>query len=127
MAAGWRRGRCTTHCPLLAKANALTILSVNEPVSAEASADRLAARLASLGLPAKIVPLQADHSDIQPTILSATADESLDLLVMGGYGHSRLREVVLGGVTRDMFRSHDGADLDVALRRIRKRPSIFRN
>jgi nucleotide-binding universal stress UspA family protein len=90
--------------PLLAKANALTILGVNEPASAEVSADRLAARLASLGLPAKIVSLQADHSDIQPTILSAAADESLDLLVMGGYGHSRLQEVVLGGVTRDMFR-----------------------
>ena len=56
-------------------------------------------------MPAKIVPLQADHSDIQPTMLSAAADESLNLLVMGGYGHSRLREVVLGGVTRDMFRS----------------------
>jgi nucleotide-binding universal stress UspA family protein len=91
--------------PLLAKANALTILSVNEPVSVEASADRLAVRLASLGLPAKIVTLQAEHSNIQPTILSAAADESLDLLVMGGYGHSRLREIVLGGVTRDMFRS----------------------
>ena len=37
-------------------------------------------------------------------ILSAAADEGLDLLVMGGYGHSRLQEVVLGGVTRDMFR-----------------------
>ena len=89
--------------PLLAKANALTILSVNEPVCAEASADRLVARLASRGLPAKIVHLQADHSEIQPTILSATADEGLDLLVMGGYGHSRLKEIVLGGVTRKMF------------------------
>jgi nucleotide-binding universal stress UspA family protein len=91
--------------PLLAKAGALTILSVNEPQSAEASADRLAARLARQGLPAKVINLQADDSDIQPTILSATADEGLDLLVMGGYGHSRLREVVLGGVTRDMLRS----------------------
>ena len=90
--------------PLLAKTNALTILSVNEPASAEASADRLAARLASRGLPAKVISLQADHSDIQPTILSAAADEGLDLLVMGGYGHSRLKEIVLGGVTRDMLR-----------------------
>jgi nucleotide-binding universal stress UspA family protein len=91
--------------PLLSKANALTILGVNEPALAEASADRLVARLAGLGLPAKVVPLQSDHSEIQSTILSAAADESLDLLVMGGYGHARLQEVVLGGVTRDMFRS----------------------
>jgi nucleotide-binding universal stress UspA family protein len=38
-------------------------------------------------------------------LLSIAADESLDLLVMGGYGHSRLQETVLGGVTRDMLRS----------------------
>jgi nucleotide-binding universal stress UspA family protein len=91
--------------PLLGNANALTILSVNEPTSAEASSDRLAASLASRGLPAKVIALRADHSEVQPTILSATADEGLDMLVMGGYGHSRLQEIVLGGVTRDMFRS----------------------
>lgn len=91
--------------PLISKANALTVLTVNEPASVEASPDRLLARLASLGLPARSIGLQADHSDIQAMLLSAAADESLDLLVMGGYGHSRLREVVLGGVTRDMFRS----------------------
>jgi nucleotide-binding universal stress UspA family protein len=91
--------------PLISKANALAVLAVNEPVSPEASPGRLLAYLASLGLPAKAVSLQADHSDIQPTILSAAAEEGLDLLVMGGYGHSRLKETVLGGVTRDMFRS----------------------
>jgi len=91
--------------PLLSKANALSIITVNEPVSVEATTDRLAKRLAELGLPAKIISAQSDHSDIQPTILSVAADEGLDLLVMGGYGHSRLKETVLGGVTREMFRS----------------------
>jgi nucleotide-binding universal stress UspA family protein len=89
--------------PLISRADALTIISVNEPVSAEASPERLQARLANLGLPAKAISLQADHADIQPTILSAAADESIDLLVMGGFGHSRLQEIVLGGVTRSMF------------------------
>src|SRR5579862_5212439 len=91
--------------PLIFKANAITILTVNQPVSPEVSPDRLAAHLAQLGLPARTVSLQADHASIQPTILSAAADEGLDLLVMGGYGHSRFHEVVLGGVTRNMFRS----------------------
>jgi len=105
----WDGGRLAARAlrdamPLISKANALTVLTVNEPVSVEASPDRLLARLAGLGLPAKAIALQADHSDIQPTILSAAADEGLDLLVMGGFGHSRLQEVVLGGVTRDMFR-----------------------
>jgi nucleotide-binding universal stress UspA family protein len=105
----WDGGRLAARAlrdamPLIPKASALIILAVNEPVSAEASPDRLQARLASLGLPAKVIALQSDHSTIQPTILSAAADEGLDLLIMGGYGHSRLQEVILGGVTRDMFR-----------------------
>lgn len=91
--------------PLLSKANALTIIAVNQSVSAEASSTRLAARLADLGLLAKTISVQSDHSNIQPTILSVAADEGLNLLVMGGYGHSRLKETVLGGVTRGMFRS----------------------
>jgi nucleotide-binding universal stress UspA family protein len=33
-------------------------------------------------------------------ILSQAADEGADLLVMGGYGRSRMRELVLGGATR---------------------------
>jgi nucleotide-binding universal stress UspA family protein len=33
------------------------------------------------------------------------ADENLDLLVMGAYGHSRLQEGILGGVTREMLRT----------------------
>ena len=90
--------------PLISTSDALTVLTVNEPASREASADHLLARLASLGFPAKAIRLQADHSRIQSMILSAAGDEGLDLLVMGGYGHSRLQEVVLGGVTRDMFR-----------------------
>ncbi len=91
--------------PLLFKAGALSIMSVNEPVSADASADRLAARLSGLGLKAKTIALTSDQAGIQPAILSAAADEGLDLLVMGGYGHSRLKEMVLGGVTREMFKS----------------------
>lgn len=38
-------------------------------------------------------------------ILNAVADRGCDLLVMGGYGHSRLRELVLGGATRHMLHS----------------------
>ena len=38
-------------------------------------------------------------------ILSHAADAGTDFIVMGGYGHSRLREFVLGGVTRSILRS----------------------
>lgn len=93
--------------PFLSRADALTAITINgkDAVPAEASQDQLVKHLAALGLSAKTVLLDTDHADIQPTILSIAADEGLDLPVMGGYGHSRLQEVVLGGVTRGMFRS----------------------
>lgn len=45
------------------------------------------------------------ETDVATTILSHAADSSADFLVMGGYGHSRLREFVLGGMTREILTS----------------------
>jgi nucleotide-binding universal stress UspA family protein len=61
--------------------------------------------LARHGLAAHIERVSADRADIQPTILSIAADAGVDLIVMGAYGHSRLRERILGGVTRGMLES----------------------
>ena len=92
--------------PFLARADAITIISINEAAEpAGASAATLAAHLARHDLTARIERSSADHADIQPTILSIAADAGLDLIVMGGYGHSRLRERILGGVTRAMLQS----------------------
>lgn len=41
--------------------------------------------------------------DVADALLSRVSDLGADLLVMGGYGHSRLRELVLGGVTRQLL------------------------
>lgn len=38
-------------------------------------------------------------------LISHAADSGADLIIMGGYGHSRLREFVLGGVTYSILRS----------------------
>jgi nucleotide-binding universal stress UspA family protein len=90
----------------LSGAEAITIMCLNEGrVPAEASPVALAAHLARRGLTARIEQVTVDHADIQPAILSIAADEGLDLIVMGGYGHSRLQERVLGGVTRGMLQS----------------------
>jgi nucleotide-binding universal stress UspA family protein len=92
--------------PFLARANAITIISVNEKQApADASAAALTAHLTRHGLSARIERMTADHADVQPTILSIAADTGLDLIVMGGYGHSRFQERILGGVTRGMLRS----------------------
>ncbi|MDF0518513.1 universal stress protein [Bradyrhizobium yuanmingense] len=91
--------------PFLARAEEIVIITVNETdaVCGEASASGLARHLGRRGLSTRTVSLTATRADIQPIILSLAADESLDLLVMGGYGHSRLQERFLGGVTRAML------------------------
>jgi nucleotide-binding universal stress UspA family protein len=91
--------------PLLRRAAAITIITVNtgKPSPVESSSEHLVRHLARMGLPAKIASFTADRADIQAGLSSIAADESLDLLVMGGYGHSRLQETVLGGVTREML------------------------
>lgn len=47
----------------------------------------------------------ADRIDTGNAILSYAADFNADMLVMGGYGHSRFREVLLGGVTKTILQS----------------------
>ena len=91
--------------PLLAQSEAITIITINEAgnVPADASATHLTGYLSRLGVPTKTDRLTTEKANIQSSILSLAADESLDLLVMGGYGHSRLREFVLGGVTRTVL------------------------
>jgi nucleotide-binding universal stress UspA family protein len=92
--------------PFLFRAQAITIMSVNEPQPpADASTAALTAHLARHGFTARIERMTADRADIQPTILSIAADTGLDLIAMGGYGRSRLQERILGGVTRGMLQS----------------------
>jgi nucleotide-binding universal stress UspA family protein len=88
--------------PFLRQADALTIITIgkSDTIPAEATPEHLLLYLARAGLFARIVSLPAGHSEIQPAILSVAADESLDFLVMGGYGQSRIQETVMGGVTR---------------------------
>jgi nucleotide-binding universal stress UspA family protein len=92
--------------PFLARAHAITIITVNgTEIPAEVTAETLVSHLARRGLAARIVSMSADRADIQPTILSIAADTDIDLIVMGGYGHLRLQERILGGVTRGMLQS----------------------
>ena len=53
----------------------------------------------------QIVTVPAADIDVTNAILSYVADVSGTLIVMGGYGHAKLREMILGGVTRGMLHS----------------------
>ncbi len=61
--------------------------------------------LARHRLKVEVERLSAIKGDVTDTILSHAADREADFLVMGGYGHSRLREFILGGVTRGILRT----------------------
>ena len=52
-----------------------------------------------------VVRREDGAADVGSALLSLAADVGADLLVMGGYGHTRLREVLLGGVTQTVLKS----------------------
>jgi nucleotide-binding universal stress UspA family protein len=73
--------------PLLKRAKTIDVVTVEHKVRVE------------------LKPLVAPDSDAASVVLSYAADSSADLIVMGGYGHTRLREFVLGGMTYNILKS----------------------
>ena len=65
----------------------------------------MGAHLARHGLNVEVNRTALGDIDVADVILSHAADAGSDFIVMGGYGHSRLREFVLGGVTRSIMRT----------------------
>ena len=95
--------------PILERAQAVAVVTVNpreKPFGhGEQPGADIALHLARHGIKVEVERVESRDVDIANTILSHIADRSSDLLVMGAYGHSRLREFVLGGVTRTIL--HD--------------------
>ena len=91
--------------PFLVTAEAVTLLAGGE--NAAASLDAAAALLRRHAVPVQTRQLPAFHGSAGAALLEAAAAERADLLVMGAYGHSRLREIVLGGATREVLRQAD--------------------
>jgi len=85
--------------PLLTRAKEIVVLTVEEPEAGHHDADRLVRNLAWHGIAATTASLKPEHAGTGATLLAGARDRA-DLLVMGGYGHSRLREWVFGGVTQ---------------------------
>jgi nucleotide-binding universal stress UspA family protein len=93
--------------PLIAKADAVQVLTVVTGKFDEndvGGAD-VAAHLARYRLKTDLARVPAADIDVASVVLSHAADVDADLIVMGGYGHSRLRDFVLGGATLSMLQS----------------------
>jgi nucleotide-binding universal stress UspA family protein len=65
----------------------------------------IALHLARHGVRAEASSLKSDDVEVAALILSQAADLDADLIVMGAYGQSRLRELILGGATREMLQT----------------------
>jgi nucleotide-binding universal stress UspA family protein len=91
--------------PILVQAEQVQILEIGEAGRDGTSADNtLAVALARHGIKPTVRTSIAGEISIGDEILSRLADMGADLLVMGAYGHSRMRELVFGGVTRHIAR-----------------------
>ena len=93
--------------PLLQQAKAVTVLAVNPRHGIEGHGDVPAAdiclHLARHGVKAEAAHTVAKDISEGDALLSYAADIGVDLIVTGGYGHSRAREMVFGGVTRTLL------------------------
>lgn len=85
--------------PFLQTAGTVTLLAPQD----EPGVDDLVASLQRHGVTLERARNVRAAGDIGETILGCARDTGADLLVMGAYGHSRLREMVLGGATRSVL------------------------
>jgi nucleotide-binding universal stress UspA family protein len=91
--------------PLLERAKEVQVLTVlkEKALGSTSLADELAESLKRRGIVARPDCLDAAGRTIGEVLIADLATRQADLLVMGAYGHSRLREFILGGATRSML------------------------
>ena len=95
--------------PLLAAASSVTVLTVDPERNANSHGEvpgaDIALHLARHGVAAAVETTVSAGIDIGDVLLSRASDLVADLMVMGAYGHSRVRELILGGATRTVLAS----------------------
>ncbi|HUI13359.1 MAG TPA: universal stress protein [Xanthobacteraceae bacterium] len=93
--------------PLLVKAGRVEIVIITNERGKqdEIEGADLGQHLARHRLKIDVHRIAGGNIDVADALLSHAADSGADFMVMGGYGHSRWREFVLGGVTHSIFQS----------------------
>lgn len=92
--------------PMLILAEQVNIVVIDPPVYGAERSDpggQLCQMLVRHGVRAEVSVLARTEPRTSDVLLRHLRDQGADLLVMGAYGHSRLREAILGGATRDML------------------------
>ncbi|HYA07004.1 MAG TPA: universal stress protein [Xanthobacteraceae bacterium] len=93
--------------PLLEKAGRVEIVIITNERGKQDQIEGadMGEHLARHGLNVDVHRITGGDIDVADALLSHAADSGTDFMVMGGYGHSRFREFVLGGVTRSILHS----------------------
>ena len=106
----WDGGRAAARAvadalPLLKKAKQVEVAIISDKPSKsdEVPGADLGQHLARHGFKVDVKHITSPDIDVPSTILSHASDSSADMIVMGGYGHSRLREFIWGGATRGIL------------------------
>lgn len=100
--------------PWMTKAEAVRILTSDDYQRRGPGAPDLAAYLSLHGVEAEIATFRPVDKSVGAGLLAAAREFQCDLLSMGAYSHSRLRQLILGGVTRHIL---ENADLPVIMSR----------
>lgn len=91
--------------PFLKRADAIdvVVITAGRPQSDELPGADMGEHLARHGLKIEVKRIVSTDVNVPNTILSHAADIGADLIVMGAFGHSRLRDFVLGGATKGLL------------------------
>jgi len=89
--------------PLITRSNGVVVLSAESDKTSSSIASELADYFAWHGVSAEIKTLAASGSHVGAALLDECSASGADLLVMGAYTHSRMRQMILGGVTRHVL------------------------
>ncbi len=89
--------------PLLRRAEQVQVLTLNEHPGRDGGPHGLERYLAWHGIAAASRLIERDHRDAGDALLEEAQNDGADLVVMGAYTHSRLRQMILGGVTTQML------------------------
>ncbi len=93
--------------PFLRRAAAVHVLSVATGRTDPSCADDLVTYLAWHDIAAEAQRIEFGPTRVGAALLGRTAELGCDLLVMGAYGHGRMREMILGGVTQHVLHNAD--------------------
>ena len=109
---GWNRSASSARSisaamPLLLMSRSVTIVTVTTGAKVGPSPQDMAKYLSWHEVHAEVVEIPPDHRLVGEVLLEEAERVSADLLVMGAYSHSRLRELILGGVTRHVLQNAD--------------------